>query len=69
MLYCIVVLEIIERVLSKNMDIPFRPRLGALMTTPQFVIDVIKDCWEEDPAKRPDFKDIRHRLKPMQKGM
>ncbi|KAJ8319406.1 hypothetical protein KUTeg_004497 [Tegillarca granosa] len=50
-------------------DIPFRPRLAELDTQPKFVTDVIKECWDEDPTKRPDFKDIRSKLKPLQKGM
>lgn len=62
-------LDIISRVTDVMSDVPFRPRLAALDTTPKFVVDVIKDCWDEDPMKRPDFKTIRNRLKPLQKGM
>lgn len=61
--------EIICRVRSGQGDVPFRPHLGALDTTPKFVIDVIRECWDEEPIRRPDFKMIRNKLKPMQKGM
>ncbi|KAL4241106.1 hypothetical protein ACF0H5_001884 [Mactra antiquata] len=61
--------EIISRVTNYLGDSPFRPHLGALDTSPKIVTDIIKDCWDEDPVKRPDFKTIRNRLKPMQKGM
>ena len=65
----IYIADIISRVAARSCDIPFRPRLAALDTTPKFVVDVIKECWDEDPVKRPDFKTIRNRLKPLQKGM
>ncbi|OWF46455.1 guanylate cyclase 32E-like [Mizuhopecten yessoensis] len=61
--------EIIKRVASTTIDPPFRPRLAELDTTPKFVTDVIKECWDEDTIKRPDFKAIRTKLKPLQKGM
>ena len=61
--------DIISRVADTTVDIPFRPRLAALDTTPKFVVDVIKECWDEDQIKRPDFKTIRNKLKPLQKGM
>ncbi|XP_064595045.1 guanylate cyclase 32E-like [Liolophura sinensis] len=62
--------EIIERVVNVDpVDSPFRPRLAALDTTPKFITDCIKECWAENPDCRPDFKTIRNKLKPMQKGM
>ncbi|KAL5018501.1 hypothetical protein ScPMuIL_004223 [Solemya velum] len=61
--------EIIYRVMECFAEIPFRPRLAKLDTTPKFVTDVIQECWDEDPTKRPDFKVIRTKLKPLQKGM
>ena len=61
--------EIISRVKERADDIPFRPHLGSLETSSKTVIDVIRDCWDEEPSRRPDFKIIRNRLKPMQKGM
>ncbi|XP_041364284.1 guanylate cyclase 32E-like [Gigantopelta aegis] len=61
--------EIIERVRTCPDDVPFRPHLSELSSTPAFIIDIIKECWDEDPLKRPIFKVIRTKLKPMQKGM
>ncbi|KAL3876609.1 hypothetical protein ACJMK2_034431 [Sinanodonta woodiana] len=61
--------EIVSRVMKQNSEIPFRPRLAALETAPKFVTDVIKECWDEDPNRRPEFKIIRCKLKPLQKGM
>jgi len=62
-------LDIITKVINGDSDIPFRPRLAELDTTPKFVTEVIKDCWDEIPEKRPDLKTIRARLKTLQKGM
>ncbi|ELU09058.1 hypothetical protein CAPTEDRAFT_121651 [Capitella teleta] len=61
--------EIIQRVMNKYQEVPYRPKLSALGSVPKFVTDCIKDCWSEDPALRPDFKTVRRRLKNMQKGM
>ncbi|KAH9502486.1 Receptor-type guanylate cyclase Gyc76C [Bulinus truncatus] len=62
--------EIIERVISRDENgHPFRPRLSEISSTPKFITDVIKECWDEDPLKRPGFKELRAKLKPMQKGM
>ena len=62
--------EIVDQVTTRGQDnYPFRPRLSELSSTPKFITDVIKECWDEEPSKRPDFKAIRNKLKPMQKGM
>lgn len=62
--------EIVERVITRDENgHPFRPRLSEISSTPKFITDVIKECWDEDPCKRPDFKTLRTKLKPMQKGM
>ncbi|CAI9743357.1 guanylate cyclase 32E-like [Octopus vulgaris] len=61
--------KIIERVRRPHNGVPFRPRLAALETIERCTTDVIKECWDEEPNKRPDFKVIRHKLKPMLKGM
>jgi len=61
---------IISRVKDRpSNDVPFRPHLGSLVTTSKLVIDVIRDCWQEEPTHRPDFKTVRNRLKPITKGM
>lgn len=62
------ILEIIARVRDPKHEV-FRPRLAELDTTPKFVTEVIKECWAQDPEKRPDFKTIRSKLKELQRGM
>lgn len=61
-------LDIILRVKDTTHEV-FRPRLAELNTTPKFVTDVIKECWAQDPEKRPEFKTIRSKLKELQRGM
>lgn len=62
------ILEIIARIRDPTHEV-FRPRLAELDTTPKFVTEVIKECWAQDPEKRPDFKTIRSKLKELQRGM
>ncbi|CAH1795400.1 unnamed protein product [Owenia fusiformis] len=57
--------EIIEKVIHSR---SFRPDVSELECK-EIVKDVIADCWEENPELRPDFKTLRDRLKPLQKGM
>ncbi|XP_044158338.1 heat-stable enterotoxin receptor [Bufo gargarizans] len=56
--------EKIEKVKKNNGDCPFRPDLH-LDTAEEWEIEVyilVKNCWEEDPEKRPDFKKIESTL-------
>ena len=50
----------------------FRPNLLLLQeddkTVPAIVQNVMKECWEEVPESRPDFKTIRRKLAPMKVG-
>ncbi|KAL4216835.1 hypothetical protein ACF0H5_024556 [Mactra antiquata] len=45
-----------------------RPTLS-LLTCEPFIKTCIKDCWHENPDQRPDFKNIRLRLKQMLQGV
>jgi len=36
---------------------------------PEYVVQLMADCWAEDPDTRPDFATIRNRTKPMRAGM
>lgn len=41
---------------------PFRPELESIIdmgNIPEYIIDCIKECWDEQPEKRPDFPLIR----------
>ncbi|XP_055350580.1 receptor-type guanylate cyclase Gyc76C-like isoform X2 [Paramacrobiotus metropolitanus] len=45
---------------------PFRPNQAELMEVtdvPDYVLSVMIDCWNENPAARPDFQTIKIRLK------
>lgn len=52
-----------------NIVVYHRPPLDALENSFDFVRDCLKECWEEDPDDRPDFKNIRTKLRPLRKGM
>ncbi|XP_053326253.1 guanylyl cyclase C, partial [Spea bombifrons] len=56
--------EKISRLLKCKGDCPFRPDLN-FDTADEWEIEVyvlVKNCWEEDPEKRPDFKKIENTL-------
>lgn len=41
---------------------PFRPDIESVIedeNVPDYVINCIKDCWDENPEQRPDFPTIR----------
>ncbi|KAF4520109.1 hypothetical protein B566_EDAN010265 [Ephemera danica] len=60
--------EIVSRVIAGTSP-PFRPPLDALEGSFDFVRELIRDCWAENPELRPEFKSLRARLRPMRKGM
>ncbi|XP_050393044.2 speract receptor [Patella vulgata] len=61
--------EIIERVKAgPENGVYFRPSLSQL-DTEAYILEVMRDCWLEDPEMRPDMKTCRKRLRPMQKGL
>ncbi|XP_045484741.1 receptor-type guanylate cyclase Gyc76C-like [Pieris rapae] len=65
--------EIVERVKRgpENLDgsEPFRPDWRTLQGDAEdFVLGVMRDCWTEEPALRPDFPTIRSRLKKLKSG-
>ncbi|XP_022917682.1 receptor-type guanylate cyclase Gyc76C-like [Onthophagus taurus] len=53
-------------------EYPFRPNLKLLeekeFGDEEYILQCIKDCWAEDPDLRPDFTQIRIRLKKMKEG-
>ncbi|XP_023247521.1 receptor-type guanylate cyclase Gyc76C-like isoform X2 [Copidosoma floridanum] len=61
--------EIIERVkrLPEENEAPFRPKIDLLcdseMECADYLVNIITDCWAEAPELRPDFKNIRERMK------
>ncbi|XP_050090825.1 receptor-type guanylate cyclase Gyc76C-like [Anopheles aquasalis] len=66
--------EIIERVKSIPAEPdgePFRPDIDSVLeneSVPDYVINCIRDCWDENADLRPDFPSIRNRLKRMRGG-
>jgi guanylate cyclase, other len=54
-----------------NIKLPFRPDTEHIIDggdIPDYVINCITDCWDENPEQRPDFPTIRVRLKKMRGG-
>ncbi|KAK2147500.1 hypothetical protein LSH36_549g00036 [Paralvinella palmiformis] len=62
--------KILERVraVPTSTELTYRPDTSH-MTCDECTIRCMMDCWEEDPDLRPEFKYIRIRLKPMQRGL
>ncbi|XP_033123771.1 guanylate cyclase 32E-like isoform X2 [Anneissia japonica] len=48
---------------------PFRPNIMVIGECPECILKTMQECWHEDPEKRPDFKTIKTKLRPLQKGM
>lgn len=50
---------------------PFRPDIESVIdsdTVPDYVINCIRECWDENPESRPEFPQIRAKLKRMRGG-
>lgn len=60
--------EIVEKLKNPPENFILRPDTSTL-TCESFIIKNIQECWQEDHENRPDFKFIRLRLKPMQRGL
>ena len=60
--------EIVELVREPRGGNLFRPNT-AILDYQNYILATMKDCWEESPWARPDFRLIRCRLKPMREGM
>lgn len=57
----------LARVRNRNEIIPLRPHIyevGALVG----FIALMRECWEEDPARRPAFSKIRSRIRDISGG-
>ncbi|KAK2714835.1 hypothetical protein QYM36_009141 [Artemia franciscana] len=68
--YGLSITDILERIkVAGKHGQPLRPRLERIMNAPNFVLQTIRECWNEDPMLRPDFKTIRVKLRPLKKGM
>ena len=49
---------------------PFRPvvPVSTDKTLLPQMVDLVQTCWAEDPDQRPDFPDIKNRLRAINKG-
>uniref|UniRef100_A0A1L8DJE6 Guanylate cyclase n=2 Tax=Nyssomyia neivai TaxID=330878 RepID=A0A1L8DJE6_9DIPT len=64
------IIEMVKRIPLDNEE-PFRPDLECITemdNCPDYVLNCIEDCWNENPDLRPDFPAIRTRLKKMRGG-
>ena len=61
--------EILQQVIDPKDGIFIRPQLDKLENCMDFVKETIRLCWSENPDKRPDFKSIRNRLRPLRRGI
>ncbi|XP_006811765.2 guanylate cyclase 32E [Saccoglossus kowalevskii] len=64
--------EIVERLKNPPDPLrPIRPLVSSLheVDTPEYYTAALQTCWNESPEARPDFKEVRVKLKEMQKGM
>ncbi|GFU21411.1 atrial natriuretic peptide receptor 1 [Nephila pilipes] len=59
--------DIIDRVRMGTTP-PYRPEI-AHDECPLDMLDLIKKCWDENPEARPNFSEIKHKLKKITKGM
>ncbi|XP_069365373.1 receptor-type guanylate cyclase Gyc76C-like isoform X1 [Maniola hyperantus] len=63
--------DIVERVKrgKREGEEPLRPDTRALEgVVDDYCLQVMRDCWAEDPAARPDFPTVRSRLKKLKSG-
>ncbi|KAG1713938.1 Resact receptor [Nymphon striatum] len=61
--------EIIKMVMKHDKINTMRPDLEIISTTFDCVRETLIDCWKDAPEERPDFKQIRTKLRPMRKGI
>ncbi len=66
---CFCISDIIDKVRAGGQDLfrPDPPKLIDAEENPD-VVDLMKACWEENPADRPDCDQLQRRLKAINKG-
>lgn len=56
------IVDLVRRIPNPG-DIPFRPDLKSLADesyiAADYIVNTIRDCWDEEPDTRPDFPTIR----------
>lgn len=65
------IIELVKKYPGEGEE-PFRPNIDLLMDSDMgcddYVLQVIKECWAENPDDRPEFAVIRSKLKRMKDG-
>ena len=61
-------LDIIMRVRNKAEIIPCRPRIYEISGNLYGFVALIRECWDEDPSRRPVVSRIRSRLREISGG-
>ncbi|XP_054706335.1 atrial natriuretic peptide receptor 1-like [Uloborus diversus] len=64
---CVSTEDILDRIRMGTRP-PFRPEIGS-DECPADMLDLIRQCWEENPEYRPTFPEIKQKLKRITKGM
>ena len=60
--------DVVHRVKRQSRN-PYRPDIRAMdMDTDRRVLDLMAECWEEDPKYRPDFHFVKKRLTQLNRG-
>ena len=62
--------DVVEMV-AKSGDNPYRPEIPKSADAAEInpsTVDLMKECWNEDPDQRPDFSKIISKLKAINKG-
>lgn len=64
------IVELVKRIPDADED-PFRPDIEYILESgncADYIVNCLKECWDENPEVRPDFTTIRARLKKMRGG-
>ena len=59
--------DVVNRVRNGE-SIPFRPQLPESSELGKSMLDLIRNCWQENPEHRPTFQQIRSTLRKMTNG-
>jgi hypothetical protein len=61
-------LAVLDRVMYPSLLRTSRPQLDVL-DCEDYIKCCLTECWQDDPNERPDFRAVRQKLGPMQRGV